>query len=118
MTLRVTHTGLEVRFTSTEKVLGLVRDTDVPFSAIRDVSVVPDGLDAPTGLRAPGYSWPRSRKLGTWRGRGVKSLVDVRRGQPALCVELVGHRYDRLVVGAEDAERLASEIAARLGTRC
>ena len=110
MTLRVTDENLQIRFTPTEKVVGLLKDTDVPYSAVRGVEVVTNGLAATTGVRAPGYSWPWSRKLGTWRGRGHKTLVDVRRNQPAVRVSLVGHRFDELLVGADDAERLAAAI--------
>jgi hypothetical protein len=38
----------------------------------------------------------------------------VRRDQPALRVSLVGHRFDELVVGSDDAERLAGEIRSRV----
>jgi hypothetical protein len=112
--IRVTDARLEVRFTRTEKALGLLRDVDVPLSAVRDVDVVPNGLAATRGLRAPGYSWPGSRKLGTWRRPGYRSLVDVRRGQPAVRVGLVGQRYDELLVGSDDAERLAGDIRGRV----
>ena len=74
--------------------------------------MVQDGLAAPRGLRAPGYALPWSRKLGTWRKRGHKSLVDVRRDQPAVRVRLEGQRYDELLMGSDDAERLAGDVRA------
>jgi hypothetical protein len=107
---------LRVRLTRAEKVLGLLRDTDVPLSQVRDVEVVADGLAAPSGMRAPGYSWPWSRKIGTWRRPGRTSMVSVRRAQPAVRIRLEGHRYDELVLGADDAETLAASLAASLRT--
>jgi len=115
MSLRVTGDRLELRFTLAEKALGLLRDVDVPLAAVRDVELVTDGLAATRGVRAPGYSLPWRRKLGTWRGRGHRSLVDVRRDQPALRVRLDGQRHDELLIGADDAQRLAGELHARLG---
>ena len=115
MSMRVTDDRLEIRFTRSEKALGLLRDVDVPVAAVRDVEVVRNGLAATSGMRAPGYSWPGSRKIGTWRKRGRRSLVDVRRGQPALRVRLDGQRYDELLIGSDDAERLAGGIRARAG---
>jgi hypothetical protein len=106
---------LRIRLTRAEKVLGLLRDADVPLSQVRDVEVVADGLAAPSGLRAPGYSWPWSRKFGTWRRPRSKSMVSVRRGQPALRIRLEGHRYDELVLGADDAESLAASLRTRGG---
>ena len=115
MALRMRDDWLEIRFTRTEKALGLLGDVDVPLSAVRQVEVVPNGLSAPTGVRLPGYALPWSRKLGTWRRRGHKSLVDVRRDQPALRIGLDGQRYDELVVGSDDAESLAADLRARVG---
>jgi len=115
MSIRVTGDKLEVRFTRTERVLGFLRDVVVPLSAVRDVEVVPNGLAATRGLRAPGYALPGSRKLGTWRKRGYKALVDVRRDQSALRVGLVGQRYSEILVGSDAAERLAGEIRGRVG---
>jgi hypothetical protein len=50
--------------------------------------------------------------MGTWRRRGEKSLVSVRRGQPAVRIRLEGARYDTLLVGADDAAALAGALAS------
>ena len=109
-TITVAPERLLIQFTRGEKIGGLVRDLDVPLSAVRSVAVAPDGLDAARGLRAPGLGLPGVRKVGTWRRRGEKTLVSVRRNQPALVVELRDARYDRVVVGSDNA----AEDAARL----
>jgi hypothetical protein len=101
--LQLSPDTLSVRFTILEKVAGLIRDLDVPLAAVHRVSVEPDGLRATHGVRAPGLGLPGYRKIGTWRGRGRKSLVSVRRGQPALRIALRGERYDELVLGLDDA---------------
>ena len=61
MSMRVIDDKLEIRFTRTEKAIGVLRDLDVPLSAVREGEVVPNGLSAPTGLRMPGFAVPRSR---------------------------------------------------------
>lgn len=109
-TITVTPRGLQLRPTRVEKIAGLVRDLDVPLRAVRSVSVVPDGLAAARGIRAPGLAVPGRRKVGTWRGRGVKTFVSVRRGQPALLVELEGVRFDRVLVGSEAAQEYADRL--------
>ena len=108
-TVDVTDTSLTVRLTTAEKVLGLLRDQVVPRSAVTAVEVVPDGVAAVRGLRALGLAVP-GRRLGTWRSRGRTRLVDVRRGQPALRVQLSGQRYDELLVGSDDAQALAGRL--------
>ena len=112
--LQLTDSTLSVRLTRFEKIAGLLRDVEVPRSAVRDVEVVPDGLAAARGLRAPGLGLPGRRKIGTWRRPGERSLVSVRRGQPALRIGLVDQRYDTLVIGADDADSLAKTLAATL----
>lgn len=109
-TITMTPGTLSIRLTPLEKVLGLLRDQDVPRAAVTGAEVVPDGMAAVRGLRAPGLALPGRRKLGTWRGRGVKRLVDVRRGQPALLVRVTGHAYDELLIATPRAAELAEQL--------
>ena len=112
-TLHIHDDSLHVRFTRAEKVAGLVRDRDVPLSHVRDVDVVSDGLTAVSGLRAPGFSLPWRRKIGTWRRPGRKALVSVRRDQPVLRLRLEGDGYDELIVGTDRAEEIAASLSSR-----
>jgi hypothetical protein len=114
-TLQLTPTTLRVRLSRGEKIAGFLRDLEVPLAAVRDGEVVTDPLRDVRGLRAPGLALPGLRKVGTWRRAGERTLVSVRRGQPALCVRLTGQRYDTLLVGADDAEALAAELAGLMG---
>jgi hypothetical protein len=109
-TIDVTPTTLRVRLSRTEKILGLLRDLDVPRSAITSVTTVPAGLDAVRGLRAPGLGLPGLRAIGTWRRRGEKTYVSVRRGQPAVRVTLSGQRFDAALIGTDDPERVAAGL--------
>ena len=111
-TVQLTPTTLTVHFTPAEKFWGLVRDLVGDRAAVLGVDVVPEPLAATRGLRAPGLAWPGRRKIGTWRRRGEKSLVSVRRGQPAVRIRLEGARYDTLLVGADDAAALAGALAS------
>jgi hypothetical protein len=112
-TLQLTPTTLTVRLTRGEKIAGLLRDVTLPRSAVRAAELVEDALPAARGLRAPGLALPGARKIGTWRRAGERTLVCVRRGQPAVRIQLEGQDYDTLLVGADDAARLAGELAAR-----
>ncbi len=111
MTPHVTDTHLELRFTTFERVTGLLRDLRVPLTAIDRVEVVDDGMSAVRGLRAPGLSLPGVRRLGTWRTRGGKTLVAVRRGQAAVRIGLRGERWSELLLGADDPQRLAATLS-------
>ena len=109
-TLDIRDDQVEVRFTTAEKVLGLCRDFSFPRDAVESVELVDDGVDATRGIRAPGLGIPRVRYAGTWRHRGGKDLVSVRRGQPALRIELRDQRYAAVVVGLDDAATVKAAI--------
>ena len=108
--LQLTPTTLTVRLTRGEKIAGLLRDVEVPRSAVRDAEVVPDPLHGMRGLRAPGLALPGVRKIGTWRRPGERTLVSVRKGRPAVRIRLDGQRYDTLLVGTDDAASLAAAL--------
>lgn len=111
-TVQLTPTTLTVRFTRAEKLGGLLRDIDVPRSAVRSAEVVAAPLVGMRGLRAPGLALPGLRKIGTWRRPGERTLVCVRRGEPAVRVRLEGARYDTLLLGTDDAAALAGALAS------
>lgn len=103
------HT-VSVRFRPWEMLAGLVTNTDIPRDAIVSADWVANGLDAVRGMRAPGLGLPGTLLIGTWRRLGTKTLVAVRRGEPALVLRLKGQRYDTIIVSTPDAEALATEL--------
>jgi hypothetical protein len=105
--LQVTPSTLSVRLTRAEKIAGPLREVEVPLSAVRDAEVIAEPLRDVHGLRAPGLAVPGIWKVGTWRRPGDRTLVCVRKGQPALRVRLEGQRYGTLLVGADDAAAVA-----------
>ncbi|MCD2098071.1 hypothetical protein [Rhodococcus rhodochrous] len=109
-TMRIDNRTLRVRLTTFEKIAGLLGNVDVPLASIRKVEVHQDGLAAVRGIRAPGLGLPGVRSIGSWRGPGRNDLVSVRRGQPALRIELEGHKRTALVLGVDDAEQWAQKL--------
>ncbi|WP_092196075.1 hypothetical protein [Blastococcus tunisiensis] len=109
-TVQLTPTTVTVHFPLREKIAGLVRDVAIPRAAVRSAEPVPEPLTAMRGLRAPGLALPGVRKVGTWRRPGERTLVSVRRGQPAVRVRLEGARYDTLLLGTDDAAALAASL--------
>jgi hypothetical protein len=109
--VQLTPTTLTVHLTLAEKIGGLLRDVEVPLTAVQSVEVVDRPMAQLRGLRAPGLALPGRRKIGTWRRPGERAFVSIRRHQPAIRVHLSGQRYDTLLVGADDAARLAAALS-------
>jgi hypothetical protein len=110
-TIELTPTTFTVRLSTAEKIAGLLRDTTIPRAQVAAARAVPDGLSSARGLRAPGLGIPGVRKIGTWRRGTRRSLVSVRRAEPALLVTLEGGRWTSVLVGTRDAAGLAAELA-------
>ena len=106
---------LKVRFTAWEKFFGFVRDVEFPVTSLEHVLVAPDGYRLPHGLRAPGLAVPRRVKVGTWRSRGGRQLVSVRKGQPALHVRVRDSGYSDLMIGTDAADSLAGAVLEAVG---
>lgn len=113
-TIAVHDSVLIVSFTVAEKVTGLLRDQCIPLAGVQAVEVVPDGLEAARGLRAPGFALPGRRKVGTWRSRTGASLVAVHGHRPAVRLTLTGQRYTTLLLTIDAPETLVASLSHHL----
>ena len=109
-TVSKTDHDLVIELTTLEKVAALHGDIRIPLSAIAGVEVVPDALAAVRGLRAPGLALPGRTKIGTWRTRTGAEFVVALRGQPGVRFTLTGHKLTSVLLGDEDAERVADRV--------
>lgn len=115
-TLTVEDDRLRIELTRFEHIAGLLRDVDIPLSAIRSVRQIGEPLAATRGMRAPGLGVPRRLKIGTWRGGGTKQYVVARHGESGLWIELAANPdtdYDEIILSLEGSERVAESIEAR-----
>ena len=99
----ITVDGLTVRvtFPTQEKMLGLVRDYEVPVSSVVGAREVGRWRDDLRGLRV-GLGLPGVWLLGTWIGRRHRQLVALRRNRRAVYVALRGEKYDELLIESPD----------------
>lgn len=111
-TIEITPDKLTIRLTRFEKIFGALHDLQVPLADVHTAEAVPNGLAALQGMRAPGLGLPGVRMIGTWRGKGSKTFVSVRRGQPALVLNLGRHKFDRAVVSADDVSPYLDQLRA------
>lgn len=113
----VTVDGAAVRIglTRFEKIAGLLRDQQIPIGSVTGVDVEPEPRAALRGLRAPGLAVPGRTMIGTWRGRGHKMMVRIRRAAPAVRITAEGAPFDAYLVSVDDAEGIAERIRERIG---
>jgi hypothetical protein len=102
-------TTIEVRPTTAERALGLLPPLDVPLTAVEGIEVDPDPLRSVGGFRL-GFALPGVRKIGRFARRGELDYVSVRRGQPAVRLHLTGQHFRTLLLGTDEADRLASTL--------
>lgn len=114
-TVHVDDGMVTVRLSRREKVAGLHGDLRVPAGAVTDAAVVEDPLAAPRGIRAPGTAIPGVVKIGTWRGRGRRTLVVAYRNQPGLRLALEGQGVDEVVLSHPDAADVVARVRAVAG---
>jgi hypothetical protein len=112
-TIDITPQTLSVRFTTGERIGGLLRHIEVPREAVVSAQVEADGVSAVKGLRAPGLGLPGRRLIGTWRrvGEPRRTAVCVSRQEPAVRVRLRGQKWDELLIGTADPEGVVAQLS-------
>ncbi|MFP5321966.1 MAG: hypothetical protein ACLGIC_08980 [Acidimicrobiia bacterium] len=109
--LDITDDHVDVRLTPAERFFALRGDYRFDRRSVESVEVFDEGLDATSGVRAPGLGIPGRRRVGTWRSRQGTQLVSVRRGQPAVRIDLAGERYRAVVIGVDDPAAVQAALA-------
>lgn len=93
-----------------EKLGGLSKDLTVPISSISKISWS-ENLDAGVlGIRVGGTGLPRVIALGNFYKKGKTIFSSWRRGQQVLILEIENHRFQKLVLGCEDAASWAKAL--------
>jgi hypothetical protein len=108
-TITADATTVRVTFPTKEKLLGLVRDYEVPVSSVSGARLVGTWRDDVRGLRV-GLGIPGVWLLGTWIGRHHRQLVALRKNKPAVYLELRGEKYDELLIETDDPGAILSRV--------
>ncbi len=104
---------LVVKLSRLEKVEAGHGDVSVPISSVQEVTVVDDAVHAVPGLKVIGSGWPGRFAIGTYSGGPdhVKTFAVVHHDHPkGLSVQLVGQRFDQLVISCEDPEGMLNQL--------
>lgn len=102
--------GLHVSMGLFETIRALQGSFNIPLSKIRGATDDPKYISSGLGLRSPGTGFPGLIAEGTFRKDGQKTLSLWRAGQETVVIELANSRWDRLLVGCQDAKALTHLI--------
>lgn len=112
VTLLLDGTRLEVALSLSEKALAFRKgNVFVERSEITRVQLTEDAWTWLRGVRAPGTFVPGVLAVGTWRSAGGKDFALIRRGRPAVVIDLDGHsEFQRLVITTTHGVALAKAL--------
>ncbi|MEY2826348.1 MAG: hypothetical protein RLZZ122_712 [Actinomycetota bacterium] len=106
---------LRVKLSWLEKVAALQGSFELPLEKIRGATDDPTYLTlGEVGVRSPGTGFPGIIAYGTFRKIGQNVLCLWRRGQETVVIELIDSKWDRLVIGCENAKELAKAVNAAI----
>jgi hypothetical protein len=102
---------LQVSIGAFEAVQALQGTFSVPLTSVLGATEDPNFIRVGSlGVRAPGTGLPGVVARGTFRKSGDRTLSLWSRNQEVVVIQLSDHKWDRLVVGCEDAKSLVKLI--------
>ena len=102
---------LQVSIGAFEAVQALQASFAVPLSCVVGATEDPNFISAGgLGFRSPGTGLPGVIARGTFRKPGEKTLSLWGRNQEIVVIQLINYKFDRIVVGCDDAKSLATVI--------
>ena len=113
-TITVEGRNLKLSIPFFESLQALQVGFDIPLENITEIFVDNQYIKKGIGLRSPGTGIPGLIARGTFRKRGIKSLVLWKRGQEILVIKLTNHKFDQIVLGCVDATSLLKAVTGVL----
>ncbi len=104
------NSKLNVWIGALESIQALQRSFSIPLSQVRGATDDPNFINAGLGFRSPGTGLPGVIAKGTFRKKGEKSLSLWSRNQEIVVIQLSNSKWDRIILGCEDAKTLANDI--------
>ncbi len=108
--ITVSATELKVAISFLESVQALQRSFNIPLSKVRGATVDHNYIKAGLGLRSPGTGFPGVVAKGHFYKNGDRQLSLWHKGQDIIVIELQDSKWNRLILGCEDAKLLVDSI--------
>lgn len=115
--LRIKAKSLEIELSTLEQIWAIHGDLSIPAENIIGAERLGSLWRKSLGVRLPGTALPRVIVAGTYRAYGDRVFVYWTRKKQPLQINLFGHRYNRIIIGVDDADAWADAINAAI-TAC
>ena len=102
--------NLRVEIGFLEAFQSLQRSFEISLERVRGATEDSQYIQSGLGLRSPGTGLPNMIAKGNYRKKGERIFALWHRGQETVVVELKNSKWDRLVLGCDNAKALAEEI--------
>jgi len=112
--LELTKDELVVHLRAWEAVASLQRSIRIPLANVRGASEDEGFRGHALGLRAPGTSLPGVLSAGTYYKDGDRQFVFIGPGTHPVVIELANEKWNRLVLGVEDARRTVLDVSGAI----
>ena len=112
--LTISNETLQVGIGPLEAIQALQGSFSIPLSKVRGATPDQNYITAGLGLRSPGTGLPGRIARGTFRKIGEKTLALWGRSQEIVVIELENSKWNRLIIGCEDAKLLSNQINSAL----
>jgi hypothetical protein len=113
-TIHIDARELRVELSTAEQIWGLHRSLSIPAENIVGAQPLEKRWWFGLGWRVPGSMIPGVVIAGTYLARGDRVFVYWTRKKQPLQINLHNHRYNRLIVGVDDADAWADAINAAI----
>jgi hypothetical protein len=107
----IKNDSLQVSIGAFEAVQALQGTFSVPLTCVLGATEDPNFIRAGSlGVRSPGTGLPGVIARGTFRKSGERTLSLWSRNKEIVVIQLIDHKWDRLIVGCDDAKSLVALI--------
>lgn len=113
-TIELMNTELKIYLNWWEKALSLHGNLSVPLKHIRGATEDEQFRGLKLGIRAPGIGIPGVIQAGTYHKNGEAQFVFWTRGKRRVVIELANEKLARIILGVQDARKVAIEIQAAI----
>ncbi len=112
--VRISNQKLDIQIGLLEAIQALQPSFSIKLENVRGATEDSGYIKSGLGFRSPGTGFPGLVAKGTFRKPGQRVLSLWNRGQEVVVIELKDSKWNRIVLGCEDAKNLATYINSAL----